>query len=287
MYTSVACQPAWFKIVHQAGMGRSGLRLVPTDGRGRMDVKKLRETIAGDRRLGRVPVLISPTAGTTGAGMIDPLSECAEIAREHNVWCHVDAAWGGAVLVSEKLRGLLDGIELADSITIDAHKWFATTMGCGMFITGQPSVLSEAFRVNAAFMPSQHSTLDPYLNSVQWSRRFLGLRLFLALGIAGWSGYATHVERATAIIERAKLLLTEHGWSVANESGLAVLCVRPPEGSRPIREIARHVLGSGQAWVAVAEFEGGEVIRICATHGETTDSDVHILVRALNYGAKT
>lgn len=287
MYTSAACQPAWFKIVHQAGIGRSGLRLIPTDGQGRLDIKKLRETITEDCKLGRIPILISPTAGTTSAGMIDPLPECAAIARQHNAWCHVDAAWGGAALASEKLRGLLDGIELADSITIDAHKWFATTMGCGMFITSRPGVLSEAFGVNAAFMPSQHSALDPYLNSVQWSRRFLGLRLFLALGIAGWSGYAVHVERAAAVVDRTKRMLIEHGWSIVNDSGLAVLCVRPPEGSRPVRDIARRVLGSGQAWVAVAEFEGSEVIRICATHGETMDGDVQILVKALNAGAKT
>lgn len=286
MYTSVACQPAWFKIVHQAGLGRSALRLIPTDGLGRMDTTLLREVVTEDRREGRIPVLISPTAGTTGAGMIDPLNECAAIAREYEAWCHVDAAWGGAALVSEQLRGLMAGIEQADSITIDAHKWFATTMGCGMFITRHPAVLSEAFRVSAAFMPSQHSALDPYLNSVQWSRRFLGLRLFLSLGIAGWSGYANHVERAVAVVDRARQLLVERDWSVLNDSRLAVLCAAPPHGSRPVRDIARRVLDSGLAWVAVAEFDGRDVIRICATHGESTEHDVQILVQALAAAAK-
>ena len=93
--------------------------------------------------------MIAPTAGTTFGGMIDPLAACAEIAREHGAWLHVDAAWGGAALCSPRLRGVLAGIELADSVTIDAHKWFATTMGCGMFITRHPAVLSEAFRVAA------------------------------------------------------------------------------------------------------------------------------------------
>lgn len=153
VYTSVACQPAWFKIVHQAGLGRRALRLVPTDGRGRMNIKALQQTLSEDRGRGMVPVLISPTAGTTGAGMIDPLVDCMALANEHGAWCHVDAAWGGAALASERLRGVLAGIDQADSITIDAHKWFATTMGCGMFITRFPAVLSEAFRVSAAFMP--------------------------------------------------------------------------------------------------------------------------------------
>ncbi len=174
MYTSRECQPAWFKIVHQAGIGRDALRLIGTDGQGRLDARDLTAQIAADRARGVVPVLISSTAGTTGAGMIDPLAECARIGREHQVWHHVDAAWGGAALASERLRKLLTGIELADSVTIDAHKWFATTMGCGMFITRDPTILSDTFKVDAAFMPSSVSQLDPYLTTVQWSRRFLG-----------------------------------------------------------------------------------------------------------------
>ncbi|HUA88742.1 MAG TPA: pyridoxal-dependent decarboxylase, partial [Steroidobacteraceae bacterium] len=132
MYTSRECQPAWFKIVHQAGIGRDALRLIGTDGHGRMDMAALAGQIREDRARGVIPVLVSSTAGTTGAGMIDPLGECDRVCREYGAWHHVDAAWGGAALASEQLRGLFAGIELADSITIDAHKWFATTMGCGM-----------------------------------------------------------------------------------------------------------------------------------------------------------
>src|ERR1700728_5473696 len=227
-----------------------------------MDAVALAQMLQGDRAQGLVPVLISTTAGTTGAGMIDPLTECARIARDHGVWYHVDAAWGGAALVSERLRGLLAGIELADSITIDAHKWFATTMGCGMFITRYPQVLSEAFHVSADFMPSTATQLDPYLNTVQWSRRFMGLRLFLSLAAAGWAGYGAHVERAVEVIARAEERLRERGRAAVNQSSLGVLCVLSPAGSAPIREIVRRVLASGRAWVAATSFEGREVVRI-------------------------
>src|SRR5439155_7824845 len=134
LYASRECHIAWLKVAHQAGVGRSALRLVDTDGKGRMDPRSLAREVAEDRAQGTVPVLIVATAGTTGAGMIDPLLECAQIAHDHGVWFHVDAAWGGAALATDRLRGALDGIEHADSVTIDAHKWFATTMGCGMFI---------------------------------------------------------------------------------------------------------------------------------------------------------
>ncbi len=281
MYTSRECQPAWFKIVHQAGVGRAGLRLIASDGRGRMDCVALGEALERDRAAGIIPVMLSATAGTTGGGMVDPLARCAEIARAHGVWYHIDAAWGGGALCSAKLRGVLAGIETADSITIDAHKWFATTMGCGMFLTRFPGVLSEAFRVDADFMPSNVSSLDPYLTSVQWSRRFMGLRLFLSLAAAGWSGYAAHVERAVAVAAQIAQRLQECGWSIVNDSQLALVCAVPPSGSRAIREIAARVLASGRAWVAASRFEGREVIRICVTHGEVCAADVEVLIETL------
>ncbi len=280
-YASRACQPGWFKIAHQCGIGRAALRLIDTDGSGRMDARALSATLEHDRRAGVRPVMIAATAGTTGAGMIDPLAACAAIAREYGAWYHVDAAWGGAALCAPQLRGLLAGMEQADSVTIDAHKWFATTMGCGTFITRHAHVLSEAFHVSADFMPSTVPSVDPYLNSLQWSRRFMGLRLFLSLAAAGWEGYGAHVRRAVALIDEVRRRLEARGWSARNASRLAVLCVEPPAGAAPVREIVRRVLASGRAWIAVTSFEGTEVVRICATHGESSLEDADTLVSAL------
>jgi glutamate/tyrosine decarboxylase-like PLP-dependent enzyme len=281
-YTSRDCHIAWLKIAHQAGFGRSALQLVDTDGRGRMDPRALLQAIADDRAAGAIPVMIVATAGTTGAGMIDPLHACAEIAKQQALWLHVDAAWGGAALASNRLRGLLDGIERADSMTIDAHKWFATTMGCAIFISRRAELLSEAFHASANFMPSSISALDPYLNSAQWSRRFLGLRLFLALATAGWSGLGAHVERGVEVIERVKERLVALGWNIVNDSSLAVLDAIPPPNMGDVRALVRRVVASGRAWVAPATFEGQDVVRICATNGETAMADVDALVAALN-----
>ena len=185
------------------------------------------------------------------------------------------------MIASDRLRGVLAGVERADSVTIDAHKWFATTMGCGMFITRDPTILSEVFQVSTGFMPSNTASVDPYVNTVQWSRRFLGVRLFLSLAAAGWSGYAQHVERAVDLIEHLRHLLEIGGWRIANNSSLAVLCVDAPRGAADPRAIVRHVLESGRAWIAVATYEEREVIRICLTHGETTTDDLDELVGAM------
>jgi glutamate/tyrosine decarboxylase-like PLP-dependent enzyme len=285
-YTSRDCHIAWLKIAHQAGIGRAALRLVDTDGRGRLDPEALRQAIALDRAAGAVPVMVVATAGTTGGGMIDPLHPCADIAKQQGLWFHVDAAWGGAALASNRLRVVLDGIERADSVTIDAHKWFATTMGCAMFITRRGELLSEAFHASTSFMPSSISGVDPYLNTMQWSRRFLGLRLFLALAAAGWEGMGAHVERGVEVIERIKQRLVASRWTIANDSPLAVLDAIPPAHLGDVRDLVRRVVASGRAWVAPAVFEGRDVVRICATHGETGMHDVDALIAALNQPAQ-
>jgi glutamate/tyrosine decarboxylase-like PLP-dependent enzyme len=280
-YVSRESHLAWLKIAHQAGIGRSAVRLVATDGTGRMDPDALANAVNGDRIRGCVPVMIAATAGTTNAGMIDPLAACCEIARSDGLWFHVDAAWGGALIASQRLRSILSGMEDADSVTIDAHKWFATTMGCGMFITQHGQVLSSAFHAANSFMPSNVAGLDPYVTSVQWSRRFLGLRLFIGLAAAGWAGYGEHVERSIELSNLLKEKLLNKGWLIANDSPLAVLCIRPPREFSDARSIVSRVLATGTVWIAAAAFEGGDIIRACVTHGETTPDDIDQLIFAL------
>ncbi len=280
-YTSKECHLSWVKIAHQAGIGRSAARLVATDGTGRISAAALAAAIGADLKSGCTPVLIVASAGTTGAGMIDPLPDCAALAQRHRLWYHIDAAWGGAMIASEKLRGVLAGLEQADSATIDAHKWFATTMGCGMFLIRDPATLPTVFQVAASYMPSHEASVDPYMNSVQWSRRFLGLRLFLSLASAGWAGHAAHIERAVEQAARIRQGLEASGWSVVNDSPLAVLAAVPPPALGSPRAIVERVLKSGRAWVSLARFEERDVVRICVTHGETSEEDLSVLLQAL------
>ena len=281
-YVSRECHIAWVKIALQAGIGRSAVRLIATDGTGRMDPAALTAAVEDDIQQGCVPVMLVATAGTTNAGMVDPLVACADIARRYGLFYHVDAAWGGALIASEALRGALAGIELADSVTIDAHKWFATTMGCGMFFTKHAGLLSMAFQTTASYMPSNIVSVDPYVTTAQWSRRFLGLRLFLSLAAAGWRGYAKHIEHCVGLGELLREQLLERGWLIANTSPVAVLCVAPPAGLGEVDAIVKRIVKSGAAWVSVAVFEGQRYVRICVTHGQATAEDITALVDALH-----
>ncbi len=280
-YISADSHLAWIKIAHAAGLGRSAARLVPTDALGRINAAELAAMIGKDQADGAVPVMIVATAGTTNAGAIDDLAALRRIADDTGAWFHVDAAWGGALLVSDRLRPMLAGIHAADSITIDAHKWLATTMGCGMILVACPAILNQSFNVRTSFMPSHTPAADPYLTTLQWSRRFMGLRLFLALGAAGWPGYAAHVERAVGLGRRLAAGLERHGWRVVNDPAMAVVCAQPPDGPAPIRTIVARVLEEGQAWLSAAKFSGQDVVRACVTHGQTSEADIDLVVDIL------
>ncbi|MCP9480593.1 aminotransferase class V-fold PLP-dependent enzyme [Shimia sp. CNT1-13L.2] len=281
IYVSKESHLAWLKMAHSAGIGRNAVRLIATDGQGQMDVDCLAVAIDEDLKNGCVPVLIVATAGTTNAGMIDPLKPCGALAQKHGMWFHVDAAWGGAMITSKAGRSVLDGIQQADSITIDAHKWFATTMGAGMFLTSRPDIPAQVFRISASYMPESEAAKDFYVNSNQWSRRFVGLRLFLSLGAAGWDGYADHVERSIRLTNRFTENLKKAGWSQANRSLMGVSCMVPPEGHDSVQGYVDTVHADGRFWVSKALFEGKPVLRACVTNGRTNEATIDQLTEFL------
>ncbi|MEM7083193.1 MAG: pyridoxal-dependent decarboxylase [Pseudomonadota bacterium] len=282
LYVSRESHLAWLKIAHICGMGREAVRLIETDGRGQMSPDELSTVLAMDTAQGDVPIMVAATVGTTNAGMIDPVMACKRLADRYHMWLHVDAAWGGALIADETQRAALAGIEQADSITIDAHKWFATTMGTGMFLTPNTDSLDACFHAKASYMPSQDASVDYYLTSMQWSRRFSGLRLFMALATGGWSAFAAHIQRAQSLVQYANEQLLERAWRVVNDSPMAVSCVVPPKGTTtPCHTIVERVVEAGNAWISIAEFERTPVIRFCITNGTTTESDMDVLVNEL------
>ena len=112
-------------------------------------------------------------------------------------------------------------------------------MGAGMFLTPHREVLHQTFRITASYMPSNNKEVDYYVNSMQWSRRFIGLRLFLSLATAGWTGYAAHVERGIGLIKHLTDALVAQGWRHVNSSQMAVACLLPPPGGESVVGLRR------------------------------------------------
>jgi len=181
IYLSGEAHDPFAKIAHFTGLGRKSLRVIPADDRLKPDLSALLAQIEEDIATGYRPFMVVGTAGTTNAGVIDPLPEIAAFCQERQLWFHVDAAWGGAAVMSSRLQSHLRGIELADSITCDAHKWFSVSMSAGMFFCKHKASVSRTFRAGGVYMPHKTSdAIDPYITTIQWSRRFTGLKLLVA-----------------------------------------------------------------------------------------------------------
>jgi glutamate/tyrosine decarboxylase-like PLP-dependent enzyme len=282
IYLSEEAHNGYNKLAHIAGIGRRALRVVATDGRLKMDVAELERLVREDRRSGRAPFMVVGTAGTTGTGVIDPLSAIGRFCQDSGLWFHADAAWGGAAIVSPALKQHLDGIETADSITCDAHKWLSVPMGSGMFFCRHPDSVAQAFRSNLTYMPGKQSgpVFDPLTNSIQWSRRFIGLKLFMALAERGESKYAEMIERQTGLGEMLRKLLRESGWRIVNDSPLPLVCF-----TRENLDVSKFLdsLRERQiAWMSPAQVGGSAVVRACVTSFATTEDDVRQVVDEMN-----
>lgn len=287
LYVSAEAHHSFLKIARQSGIGREAVRHVPVDRQLRMDVEELVRQIDADRARGRLPFLIVGTAGTTAAGAIDPLPELAGLAQEEHLWLHVDAAWGGAAILSPALRQHLTGIELADSITCDAHKWLSVPVGAGMLFTRHREPIMQAFRVEASsYVPAAvPDTFDPYVTTIQWSRRFIGLKLFMTLAELGRDGMARLIEQQAAMGEFLRTHLASSGWRLVNDSPLAIVCFTHPEiesGRTTASEVVDRVVGGGRAWISEVRLSGPVIaLRACITSHRTQPVDIDILVDEL------
>jgi glutamate/tyrosine decarboxylase-like PLP-dependent enzyme len=274
------------KIAHMAGLGRRNLRIVATDRELKMDVGDLARRVADDRKDGLLPFMVIGTAGTTAAGIIDPLAEIARFCKAQRLWFHADAAYGGAAVVSPSLRPHLAGIEAADSITCDAHKWLSVPMGCGMFFCRHRDSVAQAFRSDVTYMPARPAsenesiTFNPLTHSAQWSRRFIGLKLFMALAQQGEGGYARMLEHQARMGNLLRESLAATGWRIANSTPLPVVCFSRDEvvPSELVAELRERQI----AWMSDAEIGGEAVIRACITSFKTSERDIEGVVEQMN-----
>lgn len=280
IYASAQAHLAWIKLARMAGLGAEAVRLVPTRDGLAMHADELKACIERDAEYD--PVLIVATAGTTAHGAIDDLAGIADFARDTGVHCHVDAAWAGAVLLEPEASHWLCGIGHADSVTIDAHKWLAVPMGAGMYLGRDAGRLQRAFDVSTDYMPSAAAAHDPYLHSIQWSRRFIGLKLFMALAVRGFDGYAALIGRQIRMGDALRERLAREGWDILNQTPLPLVCFAPPsENDEVVRDIERRVVGSGAAWISTVRLGGRLVLRACITSYETGEPDLDALISAL------
>lgn len=286
LYVSEEAHHSFDKIVVQAGLGEAALRKIPVDRALRMDTLALHEAIEADRAGGNLPLMVVGTVGTTGAGIIDPLPELHSIAQSQALWFHVDAAFGGFACLSPDLAGCLAGIEGADSITWDAHKGLSVPMGAGMFFCRDREAMGRAFGMRTGYMPAgSEGALDPYASTIQWSRRCIGLKVFMALAELGEAGLATQVEHQFAMGRSLRQRLAEAGWRIVNETALPVVCFTRPSWTaqdRAIDPLVGSLQKRGAVWISKVQLaHHGWALRACITSYHTMEADLDALVLEL------
>ncbi len=285
LYVSAAAHHSFIRAASFTGLGKRAVVTVPVDAKDRMQVSELERLIDRDRRAGLDPFMVVGTLGTTGTGAIDPLVEIAEVARRERIWFHVDAAWGGTALLSPRLRGLCNGIAQADSVTWDAHKWMSVPMGAGMFFCRHPQAMTHAFSSETGYVP--HATdplLEQYQTTAQWSRRFIGLKVFFSLAHFGLPGYARMVDHQCAMADRIRERGAGRGWQVTNETALPIVCLTHHllQSGEEVEALVQRVVERGHAWVSSLRLpDGAAVVRVCITNPRTETRDVDILLDEL------
>ena len=284
LYVSEQAHDSFVKSARTVGLGDRAVRRVKSDAHQRMDVDALRSAIAADRAEGRVPFLVVATVGTTATGAVDPLDALADACRREGLWLHADAAWGGIALLSDALRPHVAGIERADSVTWDAHKTLPVPMGAGMFFAKERRFTEAVFSVRTAYVPvTEEGTHDAYQQTLQWSRRFIGLKVFLTLAELGARGVAAMVDGQAAMADRLREMLRADGWTIANDTPLPLVCfTRPGLGPDETSALVRSVVAEGAVWISEVRLpDGARWLRACLTHHEAGPSDLRALVDAL------
>ncbi|KTS33831.1 pyridoxal phosphate-dependent decarboxylase family protein [Pantoea dispersa] len=272
------------------GHGYQSVVQVKSDQFARMDVNDLKAKLAQAEANGEQILAIVATAGTTDAGAIDPLREIAAIAAEHNIWVHVDAAWGGALLLSEKYRHYLDGLELVDSVTLDFHKQYFQTISCGAFLL-KDARHYELMRYQAAYLNSEFDEEAGVPNlvskSLQTTRRFDALKLWMGLEALGQKQYAAIIDHGVSLAQDvAQFVESEPRLELVMQPQLASVLFRyRPDQLSDSAQIALFnqrigdaLLESGRANVGVTEHAGVTCLKLTLLNPTVTLEDIKLLL---------
>jgi aromatic-L-amino-acid decarboxylase len=262
------------KAVDAVGLGRTALRALPTDAAFRVRLDALESAIAEDRKRGIRPLCIVGLFGTTNTGAIDPIRELRRIADREGMWLHADAAYGGGMLLSHAWSMRNQGLELADSITIDPHKWFYAPLDAGAILAKDDRRLTASFGMKPSYLTDEldreNERYQYYVHSFEQSRRFRGLKVWMSFKRYGAKQIGEWIDNN---VRQAKhlysLVAQDPEFEAASDPPMSAICIRyrsaeleEPKSKELHAEVAGRVERSGKFWISTTELKGKSWFRI-------------------------
>jgi len=298
VYTSNQMHSSVVRAAWIAGIPRANLRILPVDDSFRMRLPALEQAIHADRAAGFLPVAVVGSAGTTNTGATDPLPEIASLCREHGIWFHVDAAYGGFAALCPRGKAELEGIGLADSVTLDPHKWLYVPFECGSLLAREPRRLLDAFHI----LPDYLRDLGGSGGEVnfadygeQLSREARAIKVWTGVSYYGTERLAEEIGASIGRAELAeRLVRATPGLEVLAPARLAIFCFRahPARLDEPAaldalnQRVLERVNADGHFFISTTRIRGALALRICACGWRTTDADIERLVGEVRQAAE-
>ena len=295
VYVSAQAHSSVDKGALLAGFGRDSLRLVPVDDALAMRPDALAEMVAEDLAAGHLPCAIVATVGTTATTALDPAAGLAEVARRHGIWLHVDAAMAGSAMILPECRWMWDGIEDADSLVVNAHKWLGAPFDCSIYYVRDPEHLVRVMSTNPSFL---QSSVDGQVKNLRdWGiplgRRFRALKLWFLIREQGVAGLQARLRRDMANARMlAEQVAATPGWRVLAPVPLQTVCVRHEPPGVTGEALDAHTLRwaeainrSGAAYLTPAVIDGRWMVRVSIGALATEAADVAATWEAMQEAA--
>lgn len=269
------------------GWAEEDIRILPAGPGLRMAADDLRAAIAADKAAGRRPTMAIATAGSTNTGAVDPLDQIADICRDNGLWFHIDGAYGGPAALVPEGRAVLKGMERADSLVLDPHKWLFQPYDAGLCLVTRPAALERAFAMHPEYLKDVQATTGAVNfgnRSLELTRRSRALKLWMSLRTYGAARFREAVSAGIRTAEMAEQMLRADPatWEVVTPAQIGIVCFAF-RGAKPGEHAAaaKTVSDSGFACVTSTSLQGQSALRLCTINPLTTEADIAETLRRL------
>ena len=262
------------------------IRVLETDDRYRMPAEAVAKAVQADRRDGRRPAIVVATAGTTSTGAVDPLAELADLCGSEELWLHVDGAYGAPAALCDKGRALLAGVERADSLVVDPHKWLFQPYDIGSLLVRRPGVLERTFDLSAEYLAdttARKAEVDLHDRGPELRRRARAIKLWLTFRVHGTGTIRAAIKRGIELAKHAERVLVSEGrWQVVTPAQLGIVTFAlKGAGHEEHAATAARLTRGGFAAVTSTTLHGMSALRLCTINPRTTEADIEATIARL------